>query len=1108
MTLRLLGTLLAALTAATSLLGATGGMALLPAGTTDGKATAATFALGLSVDGGNNWVSGATLRQPALIRGTVTPEGAHVGKIADVFVLEFFNGKFSMLTAPGSWEAWSGQIPALRPFQNDVVLGSSNLVTVLNGTVATAGVRRYYLGYQVAGSTAVIYSTTPASLEFTLPPDPLSYFESSVADSIVMNKCVLCHSAGGVAGGSGLSFLKVASRSRDNYDIFSTFYKSRARAYDYVLSKVSGGNGHLGGTQLAVGSSDYDTFATFLNLLEGSQVTSGTAQSLFDNIVSQSPQDTLRDAALLFAGRLPSQTELAYVAKQGDSGVKQVLLDLMRGPHFHEFLKDGANDRLLLRGNEDVNLADDCGTCFPALNTEYWRLKTAADEGSATDRAALTLLMNQLAFSVEEAPLELIAYVVENNKPYSEILTANYDMLTPVLNPLVGGTATFSTGATGVSEFKPGRITGYYLRNTGTVTQFVTGAVLPKLTTPPTMRIDYPHVGVLNSKAFLARFPTTATNRNRARSRWTYYNFLGIDIEALAQRTTDPVALADTNNPTMNNPACTVCHTVLDPLAGAFQDYSDNGIYRIALNGTDSLDAGYKAARNPALYKTGDTWYRDMRVPGFEGKTATGNSLAWLADQIVKDSRFASATVRFWWPAVMGRELLEAPEAKEDVDYLARLRAFEAQEKEIAALAARFAASGLSLKSLLADLALSPWYRAERQGAAKVSALTMEAQALAGLAGEVLLTPEQLGRKTNALTGFNWYAQIDANTAMERNGLETTYSLFYGGIDSFAITKRARELAPLMSNVAATHALEASCPIVLGDFIRADGARLLFGGLSPWVTPLTQQSATQSISSSSDTDFKPQTLELLLPAGTHNVTLSHLNDACDYSTSASTCRADKNLVVASVQIRAPNGSTTTLNGSTAKFGSCAAVTSTTRLTLYSSCTADYAFTAAAPGLYTITASLAAKQSATDPVLAGLNVETTTAGLATAGEEMLKRKLVELHGKLLGQSVTVTSPEVLASYDLLLKTWQSRKAGAASPSLLQRTLACDWSTDIGFVDTLGYPGSPTQNTAGRISYKTSEVTAWLTPRAQDPLYMKQSWVTVMAYLLSHYDYLHE
>ena len=65
----------------------------------------------------------------------------------------------------------------------------------------------------------------------------------------------------------------------------------------------------------------------------------------------------------------------------------------------------------------------------------------------------------------------------------------------------------------------------------------------------------YPHAGILNTAAFLVkRYPTTATNRNRARSRWTYYHFLGLDIEKSASRTTDPVALADTNNPTMHQP--------------------------------------------------------------------------------------------------------------------------------------------------------------------------------------------------------------------------------------------------------------------------------------------------------------------------------------------------------------------------------------------------------------------------------------------------------------------------------------------------------------------------------------------------------------------------
>ena len=115
-----------------------------------------------------------------------------------------------------------------------------------------------------------------------------------------------------------------------------------------------------------------------------------------------------------------------------------------------------------------------------------------------------------------------------------------------------------------------------------------------RILNPGPLRTDYPHAGILNTNAFLKRYPSTATNRNRARSRWTYYHFLGLDIEKSASRTTDPVALADTNNPTMNNPACTVCHSVLDPVAGAFQNYGDEGYYKDKWGGLDSLDDLYK----------------------------------------------------------------------------------------------------------------------------------------------------------------------------------------------------------------------------------------------------------------------------------------------------------------------------------------------------------------------------------------------------------------------------------------------------------------------------------------------------------------------------------
>ena len=106
--------------------------------------------------------------------------------------------------------------------------------------------------------------------------------------------------------------------------------------------------------------------------------------------------------------------------------------------------------------------------------------------------------------------------------------------------------------------------------------------------------VEYPHAGILNEPIWLHRYPTTETNRNRARARWTFYHFLGVDIETSAPRTTDPVALADTNNPTLNNPACTVCHSRLDPLAGAYQNYGNEGIYRSAWGGLDALPDTYK----------------------------------------------------------------------------------------------------------------------------------------------------------------------------------------------------------------------------------------------------------------------------------------------------------------------------------------------------------------------------------------------------------------------------------------------------------------------------------------------------------------------------------
>jgi hypothetical protein len=1093
------------------------GWTLLPTAATDNQVYAARFAVGLTVDGGASWQTSATLNQLVLVKGSLDPAPVHVGSKADVFVIGWYDDELYMQTASGAWAWWSGDIADLKPARDDIVLAASQELTIYQGPLPLGGQPRLYMGYRPASGSGgmgspnpgtIIYSATGAAFDVkTGTTDPQTWFATEIFDAIVMPRCTLCHVDGGVADSSALHFIRDASLARENFDIFEAFYRQQDDAYDYVLDKVSGGNGHAGGIQLPRGGTEYQKMAAFLGLLDGaSTVPSPTGAELFGGVRHQSAVDTLRDAALLLAGRLPTAAESAAANAGGDVSLRPLLLQLMQGEHFHDFIKDGADDRLFLRGNEDANLADDCTTCFPALNAEYWRLRDAVDgSGAAGDLRALRDWVYQLFYGIVEAPLELIAYVVENDKPYAEILTADYDMLTPVTNAAFGGTAVFAGNASPV-VFRPGRIEGYYLRDSALVAEGVVGAPLPRIVHPGNMRVAYPHVGVLNSKAFLSRYPSTATNRNRARARWTYYNFLAVDVEALAGRTTDPVALADTDNPTLNNPACAVCHSVLDPVAGTFQDYGDNGNYRAAFNGTDALDDLYKTTPG-GPYRPGDTWYADMRTPGFEGvPAAASNTTRWLAERIVRDKRFATATVRFWWPAVMGAEVLKAPEVASDADYAARLSAYSAQQAELARLSDSFVQSGLVLKQLLADMILSPWYRTERLDSTNTNTGQGRARSVASLTGEKLLTPELLARKTQALTGFNWHAVMDTTTGAPVSGLESDYNTFYGGIDGSALKVRARTMTPLMSNVAAAHALESSCPIVLGDFIRPDSQRLLFGGLSPWVTPLTEASGTKMLTSTGSTDFQPESLTTSLQPGPKKIVVSLLNDACDYATNANQCTAGKNLIVGSITIKTPNGQTTMLSGDTAVRGSCAAATGGNSLTLHSSCTAEYAFTAATAGTYTVTASVAATHTAQDPVLAGMNIEADGSPLEsnTVGATLLKHKLMDLHGKLLGQTLTLTSPELLAPYDLLLQTWQRRRAGPFTPSLLQGERACEWPHDIGFIDTLSYPGVAL--TDGR--YNTAEIDAWLGPQAQDPLYMKQSWVVVMTYLLSHYDYLHE
>ena len=827
----------------------------------------------------------------------------------------------------------------------------------------------------------------------------------SDVEPVVQQSCAVCHQQGLTADLQGARLL-FTDDAATNHAALETFVTTDGVGADWLLGKIVGDLGHGGGPVLAQGSNSYFAFADYLTLLVGANIgeDSVEASSIWSGTVMESPETTLRRAGIILSGTIPTKAAIER-AQSSDAGFKDELINLMEGESFHDFLTTGANDRLLTEGlNNGIDFQLDTWR-FPTFrqferslpreipdefNTEeYWN-RPFLTQGEA-DREFRQAMIRE--------PLELIAYIVENDRSYKEVVTADYTMVNQFSAMAYRADVAFDEpmydddgfyDRSRLNTFKPAKNSGHIPSTNDNVVDEDAGIY------SIAEYHDWPHAGVLSTPAWLNRYPSTDTNRNRARARWTYYQFLGVDIEKSAPRTTDPVALADTNNPTMNNPACTVCHERMDPVAGAYQSFGDGGNYLDQWGGLDSLPDGYKRPQSAAgdlyelehlapkedtqihqvskavttlgggtftisnpdpciqdeqnssdeewvgwctnlavaditvyaggsevmklkasefdsylgftistgldfetgeqynhgnlnwngdlynlwnyswmafelpldegdyevvvtlatsqqdgypesfvvagllwsegltsadTYQYGDTWYRDMRSPGFNGQTATDDkdSLQWLGQKIAEDPRFPKATVKFWWPSVFGSEVLVAPADRSLPDYEAQVLAFNAQEALVEELATAFTAGGFNVKSLLADMMLSPWFRTTKV----VGSLSeTQAAALESVGRGRQLTPEELDRKNRAVFGRTW-GQRSGDQAYEYKPQtkftgRQSYAAFYGGIDGASITKRNREQTPLMSNVIERMAVELACQAVVEDFSKPREQRIIF----------------------------------------------------------------------------------------------------------------------------------------------------------------------------------------------------------------------------------------------------------------------------------------
>ena len=1007
-------------------------------------------------------------------------------------------GSTRLILSPGDDEA---NLAAIRAFNSLVGDDGDTLLAKMSGGLQHGG------GLQFASSSSEYAAMRELFYAIYPAPDPLEFYIANVKQPVVQAVCSNCHKSDGLAASTQLRFS--LSDDAANVEAIRNYIQLRGDGGQTILSKISGGQSHGGSSPFPTDSSGYAAMAELINILNRSTTDSGenTGNGFFKDVTVASAEQTLRRAALILAGRLPTAEEVT-LAKSDEDGLRQAVLGLMQGDGFHQFLLRGANDRLhtdaFLNGlfSEVTDLFGVGGTFYPVAANKNFLPKPFTDEQNwERDQWATGYRVG-----VTRAPLELIAYIVENDRPYTEVLTADYTMVNWYSSQAFrSGTRVGTSGD--ATTFAPGPNRGQVVLDDEYENQWVQDSGLRVLS--HSGFLDYPHAGIMNEPIWLHRYPTTETNRNRARARWTFYHFLGIDIETSAPRTTDPVALADTNNPTLNNPACTVCHSRLDPLAGAYQNYGNEGIYRSAWGGLDALPDTYKYPEwfeensDPSPYQHGDTWFRDMLPPGFADTTQPNDrkddSLQWLGQVMVNDPRFAKAAVSFWWPALIGAETLASPEVETDANYQQLSAAFDAQQRDIGIFADQFRDNNFNLKSLLADMVLSPWFRAKG-----LEAATDRAVELANVGIDRLLTPEELDAKNVAILGYTWDRYENdwiGNPNRYGSALTGRLNLYYGGIDSNGIKERSRAMTALMANVAERNGLHLACGVTTLDFFentKPEDRRLF--DISPIITPLTEITRSVSVDIGTLGTATSYDVATTLSAGTKELLINFTNDAYDEDTGA-----DRNLYIDAVEIYQGDTLIDTIEAE--DFPDTQGFSQTTysdgdvmgdvhwdevdgnwqpaAWILWSDGYVGIRVELPADGYYRFRIK-AWGSDVGDGVASDMTV--TVAGISidelTRGALAIKNQIRSLHHKLLGDDLPIDDPEIEAVYELLLETWQDRKTHEYN------NWAWYWQEE----ECL-FPREILQE-------------EWDEGVGSDPQQMLYTWASVVYYYLTHFDYLHE
>lgn len=638
------------------------------------------------------------------------------------------------------------------------------------------------------------------------------FFKNEVWSQVGAAKCLTCHKKGGDAEDSRF-ILQDPRKSegaaqdqamRQNRDAFAKMARLKEKDQSRLLLKVVGELKHGGEDVLKPDSAGYRILATFVRRINTPTAidlaADPNAPPFFDGVVMLDDRRLLRRPILSLAGRLPTEAEQTAVKKGGLKAMPAILDAVMKEDAFYNRLREGFNDIFLtigIDGNADATVLS--YEHFEKSRLWYQKFDLSHIKDENERRRAGYKLADEYRKALLGEPMKLIEHIVRNDRPFTEIVTADYIMVSPYT---ARGYGIFDEVKSSFKnpedpfEYIPVKLKALVARNKQENQESRTG--------------DYPHAGLLSSFQYLARYPTTETNRNRLRARMYYQHFLGVDVLELAARVSDAAAVtAKFKVPTMEASECVVCHKTLDPVAGLFQDY-------------------WRFDANFAIYgKRKGGWFTDMFAAGFEGEDLPSSerwrALQWLGERTAKDPRFAVAMVEHVYYILTGRRVLLPPKDLDEPLFAAKRRAYQEQRHEVERIAAQLVKSGFNLKTAFKEWATSPFYRAD--GLATLAKDPKRRAELDDVGLVRMLAPEQVERKIGAVFGEKWGKLTDQ------------LAMLYGGIDSKEVTERATDPSGAMGAIQRILSNDVACKNVARDFARPAADRRLFPHIEPDVVP-------------------------------------------------------------------------------------------------------------------------------------------------------------------------------------------------------------------------------------------------------------------------------